>query len=111
MIHPGSSAKTTHKRWSPAAYGRVARALADARGIRSVVSWGPAPGERELAEAVVAAASGAARLAPETPALADLAALLAAARLYVGGDTGPRSCTTGVPTSEATCIGPVSPPM
>ena len=109
VIHPGSSAKTTHKRWSPAAYGRVARALADARGIRSVVSWGPAPGERELAEAVVAAASGAARLAPETPALADLAALLAAARLYVGGDTGPMHVASLVGTPVVQLLGPTHP--
>ena len=77
-IHPGSSDSTAHKRWSPAAYGRFARALADARGIRSLVTWGPARGEREIARAVVDAAAGAARLAPETPHIPDLAALLAA---------------------------------
>lgn len=108
-IHPGSSETTAHKRWSPAAYGRFARSLADARGIRSVVTWGPAAGERELAGAVVEASAGAARLAPETPGIADLAALLAAARLYVGGDTGPMHVASLVGTPVVQLLGPTHP--
>lgn len=108
-IHPGSSDATAHKRWSPAAYGRFARALADARGIRSLVTWGPARGEREVAQAVVDAAQGAAHLAPETPGIADLAALLAAARLYVGGDTGPMHVASLVGTPVLQILGPTHP--
>lgn len=109
LIHPGSSESAAHKRWSPAAYGRVARALADTRGIRSLVSWGPAAGEREVARAVVAASEGAAALAPETPRIADLAALLAAARLYLGGDTGPMHVASLVGTPVLQILGPTHP--
>ena len=108
-IHPGSSDSTAHKRWSPAAYGRFARALADARGIRSLVTWGPARGEREIARAVVDAAAGAARLAPETPRIPDLAALLAASRLYVGGDTGPMHVASLVGTPVLQILGSTHP--
>lgn len=108
-IHPGSSDTTAHKRWSPAAYGRFARALADARGVRSVVTWGPAAGECELAGAVVEASAGAARLAPETPGIADLAALLAASSLYVGGDTGPMHVASLVGTPVVQLLGPTHP--
>jgi ADP-heptose:LPS heptosyltransferase len=109
VLHPGSSETAAHKRWSPAAYGRFARALADARGIRSVVTWGPVPGEHEIARAVVDAAAGAARLAPETPRIADLAALLAAARLYVGGDTGPMHVASLLGTPVLQILGPTHP--
>ena len=57
-LHPGSSNVTAHKRWSPEAYGRLARALADAEGVASVVTWGPARDDRHAAEAVVAASQG-----------------------------------------------------
>ena len=108
-IHPGSSDTAAHKRWSPAAYGRFARALADARGIRSLVTWGPVRGEHEVARAVVKASGGAACLAPETPRIADLAALLAAARLYVGGDTGPMHLASLVGTPVLQILGPTHP--
>jgi ADP-heptose:LPS heptosyltransferase len=108
-IHPGSSDAAAHKRWSAAAYGRLARALADTRGLRSWVTWGPARGEREVAQAVVDASGGAARLAPETPRIADLAALLAVSRLYVGGDTGPMHVASLVGTPVLQILGPTHP--
>jgi heptosyltransferase-1 len=67
------------------------------RGLRVAVAWGP--GERERAEAVVAAAGPAAELAPPTD-LGQLAQLLGHAGLVVGGDTGPMhlAASFGVPT-------------
>lgn len=108
-LHPGSSERTAHKRWSAESFGRFARALADARGIRSVVTWGPARDERRIAEAVVEASAGAARLAPETPGLDDLAALLSCACLYVGGDTGPMHVASLVGTPVLQLLGPTDP--
>ena len=66
-----------------------------ARRVLPLVVWGP--GEKDDATAVVATAGGA-RLAPPTD-LATLAALLAGARLFVGGDSGPLhlACATGCP--------------
>ena len=105
-LHPGSSDATPHKRWSVEGFAQLARALSEERGIPSVVTWGPARDDRRAAEAVVAAARGAARLAPPTPELGDLAALLAACRLYVGGDTGPMHAASLVGTPVVQLLGP-----
>ena len=74
----------------------VARRLAGA-GLAAVVAWGP--GERERAAAVVVAADTGSHLAPAT-GLLELAALLAGARVVVGGDTGPvhLAASLGAPT-------------
>lgn len=108
-IHPGTSAGTPHKRWSAAGYAQVAQRLRDATGTPSVVLVGPAPSERELAESIVAMAGGAARLAPPTASLGDLAALLASCRLYVGGDTGPMHVASLVGTPVVQILGPTDP--
>jgi len=89
VLHPGSSATTEYKRWAPEAFATVARSLYEKDGISSIVTVGPSREDLELARAVVEASEGAAKLAPETPTLRDLAALMAVSRLCVGGDTGP----------------------
>jgi ADP-heptose:LPS heptosyltransferase len=108
-IQPGTSASTPHKRWSAEGFAEVARRLRDETGRASIVLAGPEPGGRALAEAVVAAAGGAARLAPATPSLGELGALLACARLYVGADTGPMHVASLVGTSVVQILGPTDP--
>jgi len=108
-LHPGTSDATPHKRWSVEGFALLAGALHEERGIPSVVTWGPARDDRRAAEAVVAAAGGAARLAPPTPELGDLAALLAACRLYVGGDSGPMHAASLVGTPVVQILGPTDP--
>ena len=107
-IHPGTSDSTAHKRWTAEGYGALARALA-ADGVPSVVTAGPARDDRAFAEAVVAASDGAARMAPPTPSLLDLAALFQVCRLYVGGDTGPLHVASLVGTPVVQLIGPTHP--
>ncbi|MCP5066250.1 MAG: glycosyltransferase family 9 protein [bacterium] len=107
-IHPGTSDATAHKRWTVQGYAEVARALAG-EGVPAVVTAGPARDDREFADAVVAAAGGAARRAPETPTLLDLAALFQASRLYLGGDTGPLHVASLVGTPVVQLIGPTDP--
>jgi ADP-heptose:LPS heptosyltransferase len=109
VLHPGSSDGTAHKRWPVAAYAALARELRDTEGAASLVSWGPARDDRTRAEAVVREARGAARLAPATPSVADLGALLACARLYVGGDTGPMHVASLVGTPVVQILGPTDP--
>ena len=74
-----------------------------------VVLFGPAASERALAESIVAMSAGAARLAPATASLGDLAALLASCRLYVGGDTGPMHVASLVGTPVVQILGPTDP--
>ena len=92
-----------------AGYAAVARALADRLGVASVVSCGPAGDDRAFASAIVEASDGAARIAPETPSLAVLAALFSCSRLYVGGDTGPMHVASLVGTPVVQILGPTDP--
>ena len=73
------------------------------------MTWGPAPGERALAEAVVAAADGAAALAPVTGSLRELASLLAECRLFIGSDSGPLHVASLVGTPVVQLLGPTDP--
>jgi lipopolysaccharide heptosyltransferase I len=85
------------KAWSATSFAALAREIAG-RGLPVTVAWGP--GERALAEGVVAGAGGGATLAEPTT-LAELAALLAGSAAVVGGDTGPvhLAAALGVPTT------------
>lgn len=109
VLHPGSSPATPHKRWSPDRFGALARTLAARRGIPSAVLWGDGADEQARARAVVEASGGAARPAPPTVAFAELAALLRAARLFVGGDSGPLHAASLVGTPVVQVMGPTHP--
>jgi len=108
VIHPGTSDATPYKRWTPVGYGAVARALAE-EGVPCLVTSGPAASDREMAEAVLAAAAGSARAAPPTPTLLDLAALFAHSRLYLGADSGPMHVAALVGTPVLQLLGPTDP--
>jgi lipopolysaccharide heptosyltransferase I len=84
VLNPGAA--WPNKRWPADRFGTLAAALRRRHGLVSLVTWGPS--ERALAEAIVAASGGAARLSPPT-SVADLAALMRGAALVVSGDTGP----------------------
>ncbi len=88
-VHPGTSPWTLYKRWEPDRFAAVAKALHASRGVTSVVTWGPVPGERECAEQVVALAGSGAVLAPRTRDIGAVLALLRRARLFIGSDSGP----------------------
>ncbi|MEU8262120.1 glycosyltransferase family 9 protein [Micromonospora sp. NPDC048999] len=105
VLHPGS--KIHAKRWPAERFAALARALAG-RGHR-VVLTGTAD-ERDLAGRVARAADlpPDAVLAGRTD-LADLAALVADARLVVSGDTGVAHLATGYGTASVVLFGPVPP--
>jgi heptosyltransferase I len=104
LINPGAA--WPNKRWPPERYGDVAAFLREVRGLQSFVLWGP--GEDALAQAVVDAASGAARLAPPTR-LTDLLELCRASAIVVSGDTGPLHVATAVGTPTVGIFGPTDP--
>jgi ADP-heptose:LPS heptosyltransferase len=108
-IHPGTSDATPYKRYAVEGYARVAHALAAEDGVRCIVTAGPARADRGLAEAVVAAAPNAARLAPRTPGLGDLALVFAASRLAIGSDSGPLHVASLVGTPVVQLLGPTDP--
>ncbi|MER7994172.1 glycosyltransferase family 9 protein [Micromonospora chalcea] len=103
LLHPGS--KIPAKRWPARRFAGLARELT-ARGHRVAVTG--SAGERALAERV--ARDGG--LPPEAvlagrTGLAELAALVAGARLVVSGDTGVAHLATGYGTASVVLFGPV----
>jgi ADP-heptose:LPS heptosyltransferase len=74
--------------------------------LRSVVIWGP--DERQLADAVVTGAGGAAVAAPPT-SIADLFAVVRGAAIMVSGDTGPTHMAAAVGTPVVGIYGPTRP--
>jgi lipopolysaccharide heptosyltransferase I len=104
LLNPGAA--WPNKRWPPERFGGVARHLRARHGWRSIVAWGP--GEEDLARAVVAAADGAAALAPMT-SLGELLAIVGAAGLVVSGDTGPLHLAAAVGRPIVGIYGPTDP--
>ncbi|WP_174535794.1 glycosyltransferase family 9 protein [Micromonospora chalcea] len=103
LLHPGS--KIPAKRWPAQRFAGLARELT-ARGHRVAVTG--SAGERALAERV--ARDGG--LPPEAvlagrTGLAELAALVAGARLVVSGDTGVAHLATGYGIASVVLFGPV----
>ena len=95
-----------NKRWPAVRFAETAAAIQERRGLRPVVLWGP--GERALAEEVVAAAQGAALLSPPT-SIADVVALARGAALMISGDTGPTHIAAAVGTPLVGVFGPTRP--
>jgi ADP-heptose:LPS heptosyltransferase len=109
VLHPGTSDGTPYKRWTVEGYAKLALSLAERPGVPVVVSAGPARDDRRLADAIVEQAGGAARPAPRTGSLLDLAALFRESRLYVGSDTGPMHVASLVGTPVVQILGPTDP--
>lgn len=110
VMNPGAGWAT--KVWDPARYGELAKTLVERHGVRVAMAWGPR--EDPLVEAALRAAGHAgavdfnAERLPEAPGVyplpptrfIELGAVIARARLFVGGDTGPThfAAALGVPT-------------
>jgi heptosyltransferase-1 len=104
LLHPGAG--WGNKRYPPAWWGEVARRLRTDTGVSTWV--GAAPGEEGLADEVVAASQGAAG-AVAAPDLASLAALSRAARLVLGGDSGPLHLAHALGAPVLMLMGPTDP--
>jgi ADP-heptose:LPS heptosyltransferase len=107
VVHPGAA--FPGRRWPPDRFAAVARHLA-AAGYDVVLTGGPA--ERDLALGVAEAAGlpEDAVLAGRTTSL-QLAAVIAAARVVVCGDTGVAHLATAYRRPSVVLFGPVSPAL
>lgn len=96
LMNPGAGWPS--KVWPAQRYGELARQLSAKHGIASVAVWGT-PSELPLAETIVAASDGQAKLAPPT-SMTELGALCRRAAIFVGSDTGPMhlAAAVGAPT-------------
>ena len=104
VLNPGAA--WPNKRWPAERFGALAASLRDRLGLPSFITWGPS--ERELADAVVRASSGAATAAPAT-SVSDLAVLMREAALVVSGDTGPLHIAAAMGTPLVGLYGPTWP--
>lgn len=104
VLNPGGSWVT--KRWSPEKFGRLAAAIDRELQLKALVVWGP--GEEAMAEAVVEASGGSARLAPRT-SLRETLPYLKRARLFVSGDTGPMHLASAQGVPVVGIFGPTDP--
>ncbi|HJV13319.1 MAG TPA: glycosyltransferase family 9 protein [Propionibacteriaceae bacterium] len=105
IVHPGASAEA--RRWPVARYAEVARRLA-ADGHLVVITGSARERTRCLAVA------GSAQLSPDCVLagaldLAGLAAVVAAARLVISGDTGIAHLASAYQTPSVVLFGPTSP--
>jgi ADP-heptose:LPS heptosyltransferase len=107
IVHPGAA--FPGRRWPTERFAAVARHLADA-GHDVRITGGP--GEVDLARAVACSAGlpDDAVLAGQTSSL-ELAAVVAAARLVVCGDTGVAHLATAYRRPSVVLFGPVSPAL
>jgi heptosyltransferase I len=106
-IHPGTSDFGALKRWKPERFAALAERIGRETPLRPVITWGP--GERPLAEEIVAGSRGQALLAMETKNILDLAELIRSAKLYVGCDSGPLHLSSAVSTPSVALFGPKDP--
>lgn len=107
VVTPGASFGSS-KLWPPAHFAAAADTIAQRHGLRVVLA--PGPGEEALAREVAARMKEPAAVLDDPPTrLDELLALIAGARLHLGGDTGPRqmAVATGVPT--VVVMGPTDP--
>jgi ADP-heptose:LPS heptosyltransferase len=103
IIHPG--AKSPTRRWPPDRFAAVARQLrVDGHQVLVTAS----ADERPLAVRVAARSGLGARAVPVT-GLAELASLVAHARLLISGDTGIAHLANAYATPSVTLFGPMSP--
>lgn len=86
LLHHGFTAYGQDKEWPIEHWGALCKQLR-AAGHRPRLLWTPA--ERDRAEKILIAAEGKATLAPATPSIDHLMALLDRARLLIGTDSGP----------------------
>jgi len=105
ILSPGASVRQAYKKPPAPLFAAAARRLAR-EGIAPWVVHGP--GEADDADRVVRASEGIARLAPPTT-LMTLTALIAGARLFVGGDSGPMHLACGVGCPVVGIYGPTDP--
>jgi ADP-heptose:LPS heptosyltransferase len=103
ILNPGGGWPS--KLWPAASFGTLAQGLA-ARGITPVVTWGP--GEKGLADAVVAASRGTATPCFPT-SLLEYVELARRARIVVAADTGPLHLACAVAAPVVGVFGPTDP--
>jgi lipopolysaccharide heptosyltransferase I len=103
-IHPGTSPKTTYKRWASAKYSELADRLVEELNVSVLFTWGP--GEKAMVDEVRTRMRRDSMVAPETHSLKQLAEIFRRCSVYIGNDTGPMHIASLVKTPVVGIYGP-----
>ncbi|MBL8747521.1 MAG: glycosyltransferase family 9 protein [Planctomycetes bacterium] len=103
FLHPGTSAFAAFKRWPADRFAELARRLR-AQNVAVLVGFGP--GERELAEPVLAAAPGVRAVDGKDLGLLGLAGVMKECTVVVAADTGPLHLGAAVGARCVALFGP-----
>jgi ADP-heptose:LPS heptosyltransferase len=106
LLHPGTSAFAVFKRWPGEHFAELARALRD-RGHSVLVGFGP--GERALAEPLLAKAPGSRAVDGASLGLLGLAGVMRECAVVVAADTGPLHLAAAVSVPTVALFGPKDP--
>ena len=104
IIHVGAS--RPNKRWPPDRMGNLAHSLLHRHGITPLIVHGP--GESEIAEAVVRASGGIAKIVSAST-LFDLLNYVSMARIFIGCDSGPLHLAAALGVPLVGIYGPTDP--
>ena len=106
-IHPGTSPKTSYKRWMADQYSQLADRLIGELGASVIFTWGPE--ELRWVEAIQKEMVKASILGPKTESLTQLGGVFRHCDLYVGGDTGPMHIASCLGVPVVVIYGPTDP--
>jgi heptosyltransferase I len=106
-IHPGTSPKTSYKRWMSLRYSRLADRLIHELRASVVFTWGPQ--ELDLVEGIRRRMEEESVLGPRTESLTQLAEVFRRCDVYVGGDTGPMHVASFMGIPVVVIYGPTDP--
>jgi len=105
-IYPGTSSKTTYKRWASAKYSELADRLIEELNVSVLFIWGP--GEKAMVDEVRVRMRRDSMVAPQT-SLNQLAEIFRRCSIYIGNDTGPMHIASLVKTPVVGIYGPTDP--
>ncbi len=106
-IHPGTSLKTSYKRWMPERYSQLADRLVRELKAAVLFTWGPE--ELDAIENIRRQMDEPSILGPRTESLTQLGEVYRRCDLYIGGDTGPMHIASMVGIPVVAIYGPTDP--
>ncbi len=106
-IHPGTSSKTSYKRWFPERYARLADRLIRELKATILFTWGP--GESDWVKGIQRNMEESSILGPQTHSLTQLGEVYRNCDLYIGGDTGPMHIASLMGIPVVVIYGPTDP--
>ncbi len=106
-VHPGTSSRTSYKRWSPERYARLADRLIRELKATILFTWGP--GEWDWVKGIQREMEESSILGPQTHSLTQLGEVYRNCDLYIGGDTGPMHMASLMGIPVVVIYGPTDP--